>query len=200
MTLVLGLTGGIATGKSTAAAFFKRKGIPVIDADQVAHRLMQPGRASWQAIKDHFGVEFLQADQSINRQELGKLVFANPAQLQKLDHLLHPLINREMAAEVEKYRQQRAKMIVLDVPLLYESGEDKLCDQILVITLPEEEELRRLRKRNHLSKKEAQERLTSQMPLPEKEARANYVVDNAGTISELEEKLAHVLQKIKAGV
>lgn len=200
MTFVLGLTGGIATGKSTAAAFFKRKGIPVIDADQVAHQLIKPGESGWQAVKDNFGAEFLQPDQTINRQKLAKLVFANQEQLQKLNRLLHPLINREMAAEVEIFRRLRVKMVVLDVPLLYETGEDKLCDRVLVISLPKQEEIKRLRKRNRLNQKEAEERLKSQMPLCEKEARADYIVDNTATISKLEEKLITVLREIKAGV
>lgn len=197
MTYVLALTGGIATGKSTADRFFKANKIPVIDDDQIAHDLMEPGQASWQAIKDYFGLEYLNADQTINRKKLGQLVFNDPRALTKLNDLTHPLIFLQTKKLLNKYQAQ--PIVVLDVPLYFESGMDKkkLANGVLVITLPEKVQLKRLKERNHLTDEEAKSRMQSQLSLAKKEQMADFVIENTGTIKELENKLAQLLLKIR---
>lgn len=198
MTFVLGLTGGIATGKSTADRFFKKRGIPVIDSDQVAHQLMGIGQPSWLAIKKEFGPAYFNSDQTLDRQKLGQLVFEQPVKMRRLNRLTHPLIREVILDRLRALKKEGVRIVVLDVPLLYECHSQILCDQVLVVTLPEQVEIERLRQRNNFSEKQARERIKSQMPLKEKEAKADYVIANTGTIKELEDKLAHLLAKIEA--
>lgn len=197
MTYVLALTGGIATGKSTADAFFKQKNIPVVDCDQIAHELMQPQKASWQAIKDNFGTEYVNADQTINRAKLGQLVFNNKTALNKLNQLTHPLIFDKTIQKIQDYQDH--DLVVVDAPVYFEAGMDKkgIADGVLVISLPEKLQLERLKKRNNFTQAQAQARIASQMPLKEKAQKADFVIDNTGTIKELEDKLEQVLNKIK---
>lgn len=197
MTYVLALTGGIATGKSTADDFFKKNNIPVIDDDQIAHELMQPGQASWLAIKDHFGSEYLNADQTINRKKLGQLVFNDPQALAQLNELTHPLIFAQTKKLLKKYHDQA--IVVLDAPVYFESGlaQKHVADGVLVITLPKKMQLKRLKERNNLTDAEAESRIKSQMSLTKKAQMADFVIDNTGTIKELENKLAQLLVKIR---
>ena len=197
MSYVLALTGGIATGKSTADQFFKANKIPVIDDDQIAHDLMEPGQASWQAIKDYFGSEYLNDDQTINRKKLGQLVFKDSRALTKLNELTHPLIFLQTKKLLNQYQAQ--PIVILDVPLYFESGMDKkdIADGVLVITLPEKMQLQRLKERNHLTDEEARIRMQSQLPMVKKEQLADFVIENTGTIKELENKLAQLLVKTR---
>lgn len=197
MSYVLALTGGIATGKSIADDFFRKKNIPIIDCDQIAHELMEPGNASWQAIKDHFGMEYLNSDQTINRKKLGQLVFSNKQALSELNQVTHPLIFDKTVAKIKEYRD--FALVILDAPVYFEAGLDKkhVANGVLVITLPEQLQIERLKKRNNLTDQEAIKRINSQIPLVEKEKMANFVVANTGTIKELENKLEQILIKIK---
>lgn len=196
MTFFLGLTGGIATGKSTADAFFRKSQIPVIDADKIAHELMNPGKASYQAIVSSFGTQVLNADQTINRKKLGQLVFNDSVLLDKLNQLTHPLIINEIKLEMDQYQKQKTAIVVVDLPLLFEIGFEQECDASLVITVPQQLQLTRLMQRNHLTKSAALSRIKSQMPLSEKEKMATYVVKNTGTIGNLEKQLSDILLKI----
>lgn len=200
MTLVLGLTGGIATGKSTADHFFRQKNIPVIDADEIAHSLLEVDEPGYLAIKKHFGDAYFRDDRSLDRAKLGQLVFNDHHKLEELDAITHPLVFKEIKRQIKVEKQKKTPLIVLDIPLLFESNAQKYCDRILVITSSEKVELKRLKKRNNLTTDEALARIHSQMPLKEKEAQASYVVDNTGTINELEEKLNQVLVAIKLEV
>lgn len=197
MSYVLALTGGIATGKSTADDFFRKKNIPIIDCDQIAHELMKPGNASWQAIKDAFGEEYLNSNQTINRKKLGQLVFSNKSALAKLNKLTHPLIFDKTIQKVKAYQKQ--KIVILDAPVFFEAGLDKkkITNGVLVISLPKKIQIERLKKRNNLTDQEAEMRIDSQMPLSEKEGLADFVVTNTGTIKELEKKLEKILVKIR---
>ena len=197
MTYVLALTGGIATGKSTADQFFEKKNIPIVDCDKIAHDLMKPKNASWQVIKDNFGGEYLNDDQTINRKKLGQLVFSDKSALNKLNQLTHPLIFDKTIQKIESY--QNEDMVILDAPVYFESGWDKknIADGILVITLPETVQIDRLKQRNNLTDEEARMRIKSQIPLDKKTQLADFVIENTGTIKELESKLEHLLNKIK---
>ena len=197
MTYVLALTGGIATGKSTADQFFKNKNIPVVDCDQIAHDLMKPKNASWQAIKDNFGTEYLNSDQTINRKKLGQLVFSDPTALNKLNQLTHPLIFDKTIQKIKMYQDK--DIVILDAPVYFESNlnKKKIANGVLVITLPEATQINRLKQRNNLTDEEAKMRIKSQMPLNKKAQMADFVIANTGTIEELENKLEQLLIKIK---
>ncbi|OYR98154.1 dephospho-CoA kinase [Lactobacillus taiwanensis] len=196
MTYFLGLTGGIASGKSTADDFFKKKNIPIIDSDLIAHKIMEVGQAGYQAVIDYFGSKILTDNQTINRRKLGEIVFNDQAKLKKLNSLTHPLVHQEIKRQMEQYRLNQEKLVVIDVPLLFESGFESLCDGVLVISISPELQLKRLMKRNNFTEKEALSRINNQMPLSEKEKRATYVVANTGTINDLEKRLSDLLQKI----
>lgn len=200
MTLVLGLTGGIATGKSTADKFFEKKKIPVVDADKIAHRIYDIGKPAWKEIKNKFGDEYLNSDQTINRKKLGQLVFTNKDKLALLNAITHPIILEEIQMQINSYKDKFVPLIIVDMPVLFESGAQKYCDQTLVITLPQNMQIERLMARNSLTKQEAIDRIHSQMPLSEKEAKATYVVSNIGTKKDLENKLEKLLLEIEAEV
>ena len=196
MTYFLGLTGGIASGKSTADDFFKKRNIPIIDSDLIAHQIMEVGQNGYNAIVAYFGTNILNDDQTINRRQLGEIVFNDKAKLKKLNELTHPLVHQEIKRQMEQYRLNQEKLVVIDVPLLFESGFESLCDGVLVISISPELQLKRLMKRNNFTEKEALVRINNQMPLSEKEKRATYVVANTGTINDLEKRLSDLLQKI----
>lgn len=197
MTIVLGLTGGIASGKSTADSFFKQMHVPVIDSDLIAHHVLDCGEKGYSLVLAYFGVNFLKPDQTIDRSKLGKLVFSNPKKLAKLNKITHPLIFQEIEAKITQYKQKNESLIVVDAPLLFESGGLSYCDRSLLIAVPEETQVKRLIMRDQISKAEALQRINSQMPLAQKKELADYVVTNTGTIKELEDKLTGVLRNLK---
>lgn len=196
MTLVLGLTGGIATGKSTADEFFKKKNIPIIDSDKIAHNIMNVGKPAWKQVKNAFGQNYLNQDQTVNRKKLGELVFNNSAELKKLNDITHPLIYQEIQEKIKAEKDKGTPLVIVDAPILFETGGQSYCDKTLVITLPKDLQIKRLMERNNLTRDEALSRIKSQMLLDQKEKLATYVVDNAGTIEELESKLEQLLKEI----
>lgn len=196
MTLVLGLTGGIATGKSTADEFFKKKNIPIIDSDKIAHNIMNVGKPAWKQVKIIFGQNYLNQDQTVNRKKLGELVFNNSAELKKLNDITHPLIYQEIQEKIKVEKDKGTPLVIVDAPILFETGGQSYCDKTLVISLPKDLQIKRLMERNNLTRDEALSRIKSQMPLDQKEKLATYVVDNAGTIEELESKLEQLLKEI----
>lgn len=193
MTLFLGLTGGIATGKSTASKILQDMGCQIIDTDLIAHQQAEVGQAGWLAIKKEFGDAFFKEDQTLDRKKLGQYVFNNPDALKRLS----TVTQREILKEVKRQMaQSTAKVRVLDVPLLFEAGWDQYCDLTVLIDLPEAEELRRLMARDGLTAAEAEKRIKAQLPLAEKRRRASYVLENTGTIEELRDKLSNLLKTI----
>ncbi|GAA2859953.1 dephospho-CoA kinase [Lactobacillus intestinalis] len=197
MTLVLGLTGGIATGKSTADKFFEEKNIPIVDCDEIAHNIMNVNKPAWKDIKEVFGDEYLNEDQTINRKKLGKLVFNDPTKMKILNEITHPRIFQEMESQIAQYKSEGYSLIIVDAPVLFESHSEKYYNETLVISLPQDLQLKRLMARNNLTKEEALSRINSQMSLKEKEARATYVIENTGSVEDLYKKLNELLTKIK---
>ncbi|KAI4310122.1 dephospho-CoA kinase [Lactobacillus intestinalis] len=197
MTLVLGLTGGIATGKSTADKFFEEKNIPIVDCDEIAHNIMNVNKPAWKDIKEVFGEKYLNEDQTINRKKLGKLVFNDPTKMKILNEITHPRIFQEMESQIAQYKSEGYSLIIVDAPVLFESHSEKYYDKTLVISLPQDLQIKRLMARNNLTKEEALSRINSQMSLKEKEARATYVIENTGSVEDLYKKLNELLTKIK---
>ena len=180
--ILVGLTGGVATGKSTVAKMFKECGAVVIDADELAHEAVKPGTPAWREIVAFFGKTVLNQDRSLNRQALGSIVFRNPKKRRQLEHIIHPRVAREQARLTKQAARTDPKAVVVyDVPLLFEAGIDTRVDKTLVVTADRETQLARLKKRNGLSRVEAIRRIRSQMPLSKKVRLADIVID--GTLS-----------------
>jgi dephospho-CoA kinase len=180
--IVVGLTGGVATGKSTVATMFKQCGAVVIDADQLARQVVEPGKPAWREIVRTFGKAILNPDRTIDRHALGAIVFHHPAKRRALERIVHPRVAREQARLTKQAARQNPHAVVIyDVPLLFEAGIDKRVDATIVVTADRETQIARLKTRNHLARAEALRRIRSQMPLAEKIQRADHVLN--GTLS-----------------
>lgn len=181
MTKLIGLTGGIATGKSTVSKLLATK-LPIVDADKIAWQVEGPGQPTTQKIVAHFGQQAVLADGRLNRPWLGQLVFNDAQALQALTAITRLPIQYAMFEAIVAANEQQPDAIILDVPLLFESGWQHVCDQVLVVTASPAVVLQRLMARNHLSQQAAQARIDSQMPLAQKVARADVVIDNGANI------------------
>ena len=171
---ILGLTGGIGMGKSTAAALFRQLGIPVYDADHVVHALLAPGGAAVKAVARTFPTA--KAGKGISRPKLGKLVFGKPKALKRLEAILHPLVRREERRFLRQMRARRARLVVLDIPLLYETGGEQRCDAVVVVWAPAALRRQRVLQRPGMDKKRFRAILAQQMPDRVKRTRADFAV------------------------
>ena len=181
--VVAGLTGGIATGKSTVSAIFKTCGAVIVDADVIAREVVQKRRKAWSEIIDTFGSRILLPDGSINRPALGDIIFHDPVRQQILNHIVHPEVMDETNRRlVEINHDSPDAVVILDVPLLFESGMDKGLSEIIVVYVPEPLQLQRLMHRNALSEDQALARIRSQIPVEEKKRRATRIIDNSGSL------------------
>ena len=194
---IVGLTGGISSGKSTVSSYLKQLKIPVIDADEVARKVVEPNSQGAREIRKTFGSDVFEEDGSLNRQKLGALIFSNAENRQKLDDLLQPLIKIMILDEIEEYRQKGETMIVLDLPLLFEKHYEKLCEEIIVVYVPRKLQLERLMKRNQYTKQEALSRIDSQLSIEEKRKRATVLLDNQGTVQQLYQQVEQWLVETK---
>ncbi len=197
--LKVALTGGIACGKSIVAAYFKKKGCWLHRADQVAHRLIEPKKPAWKAIVEHFGPKILNSDGTINRQELGRIVFSDPTEREILNQILHPLVLKKKKEALRRLeRAGKSGIFVAEAALTIEAGFVPYFDKIVVVFCPEELQIERLMARNNLTREEAVKRLESQMPVRKKLEYADYVIDTSGTIEATlaqAEKVYQSLQK-----
>ncbi|WP_258088214.1 dephospho-CoA kinase [Weissella fangxianensis] len=193
----LGLTGGIATGKTTISNYLKSTGIPVLDADEYARQVVEPGTPGLAEITNTFGEQVLQPDGSLNRKLLGQIVFNDASARQKLNDITHPRIQQMMADELYRLAEHQTPLVILDIPLLLENKNVAGADAVMVVTVPESLQLTRLMQRNNLTEKEAQSRISAQMPLVEKEKLADFVIDNSGSISSTQKQVEQVIQKIR---
>jgi dephospho-CoA kinase len=182
---VIGLTGGIASGKSTVAGLLAERGAKVLAADALGHEIYEPGRPAWRAILNEFGSDIAGPDGIIDRRKLGSLVFADRRALDRLTAITWPLMKDEMRRRLEACRAADEAVIVLEAAVLLEAGWDDLADSIWVVTAPPEMAVRRLRERSGLSDEEARARLDAQMTNAERVAHADAVIDNSRGIEEL---------------
>lgn len=183
--IVIGLTGGLATGKSTVAAMFADLGAGTINADLVAHHGLRPGGACFKKVLKTFGKQILR-DGQIDRKALAQIVFrpkpASRTLLKKLEGIIHPFVIRETKKQIRAFQKAGRKIVVLDVPLLFESGMDRLAELTLVVKASAQIQKARALKRGRISFQEARQRMRYQLPLSEKIRRADLVVDNGGPI------------------
>ncbi|MDQ0203301.1 dephospho-CoA kinase [Pectinatus haikarae] len=175
----IGLTGGIACGKSTVCSFLRQAGAAVIDTDQIAHSLSLPGEILWQAYVDHFGKIIINNDKSLNRRMIGNIVFADNKEKKWINDTSHPLIMNEVKRQMEELEGNKEKIAVIDVPLLFETGWDKFVDEKWVVYINKRVQIERLRRRNGYSFAEAKRRIKAQMPLKYKMERADQVIDTS---------------------
>jgi len=182
---IIGLTGGIASGKSTVAGMLSAKGALVICADQISREVVEPGRPAWRELVEWLGREILQEDGTIDRARLGQIVFHDPAARRKLNAIVHPRVGEEIAARTERLRRENpGAVLVYDIPLLIEAGMQDLTDLVLLVYVTPEVQLKRLQERDGLSREEALARIRSQMPLKKKRQYARVIIDNSGTLEE----------------
>lgn len=196
--LIVGLTGGYASGKSTVAGMFADMGAVVIDADILARKVVEPGKPAWSEIVAHFGNEILLEDKEINRKALAEIVFRNKKEREKLNAIVHPRVLEEEIKAIGEIRTKAPDAIViLSVPLLIESGHYKHCDKIVVVTVDDETHIKRLMERDGFTREEAIMRISAQMHLSEKVKYADFVIDNSGSMEETERQAKEVFDKLK---
>lgn len=196
MTLVIGLTGGIASGKSTISSILKAVGWPVIDADLIARQIVMPGSKGLEQIVNRFGPQMLNSDGTLDRKKLGKTVFDDPKKLSDLDKIEHPLIQEAIDFQLDEFKKQHLPVVVLDVPLLFETGMDEECDLTVLAVVDQATQLKRLMKRDQISKMDAVKKISSQMSLKEKMQRADVIIDNNGTLEQTRSQVAELVDRV----
>lgn len=196
--LIVGLTGGYASGKSTVAGMFVELGANLIDADGLAREVVEPGKPAWVQIVAHFGEEILLENKEINRKALADIIFSNEKERDVLNSIVHPRVFEEEQKAIDGISERKPDAIViLSVPLLIESGHFNYCDRIVVVNVDEETHINRLMERDEFSREEAIMRISAQMPLSEKIKYADYIIDNSGSIETTEKQVKEVLKSLK---
>ena len=193
LTRVIGLTGSIATGKSTVAKLFKNKKIPIVDSDVISREIVHQNQSAYRQIVHQFGVGILQKDQSINRKKLASLIFSDPRKRHELNQIVHPIIIEEIIKERDQFIVEKEPLIVLDIPLLYELDLVHLVDEVVVVYTSYKNQLWRLMKREKLDESEAKKRIEAQMDIEEKRKLADYVINNNDSLEKTEEQFEQLL-------
>ena len=197
--VLVGLTGGVATGKTTVARVLKHCGAVVIDADELAREAVRPGKPARREIIRRFGKGILNRDRTINRQTLGTMVFHDKSQLRLLERIIHPRVAREqMRLTKQALKKDPNAVVIYDVPLLFEAGIDKRVDKIIVVTADRQTQIARLNARNGLTQTEALRRIKSQMPLAMKRRRADYVVDGRLSRKRLLQRASMIFDQLQS--
>jgi dephospho-CoA kinase len=197
--ILVGLTGGIATGKSTVASMFRQCGAVVIDADELAHAVVTPGKPAWREIVKTFGKAVLNPDRTLNRHALGAMVFGNRPKLRRLEQIIHPRVAREQARLTKQAaRKDPHAVVIYDVPLLFEAGIDKRVDKTIVVTADLKTQIARLKKRNGLTQAEAITRIQSQLPLSKKVHLADFTVKGTLSPTALRETVQKLIQTLQS--
>jgi len=198
--LIVGLTGGIASGKSLVAHVFKNLGAHIIDADRIVHELLLPGQEVWQSVVEHFDKDILLPDRCIDRRKLGEIVFSDPEKRAWLSSCIHPKVFAAFTTQIKHLRDSRsAAIIVFDAALLIETGYYRNMDKTVVVYAEQEQQIGRLASRDGFTREHALARIRSQMPLAQKCEHADYVVDNTGTWEYAERQAAKIFQKLEQG-
>ncbi|MGK0604585.1 dephospho-CoA kinase [Enterococcus gilvus] len=196
MSFVLGITGGIASGKSTVVTLFKEQGFPVVDGDIVAREVVEPDTEGLQALKKVFGSEIIKENGALDRKRLGTIVFQDEEQRNLLNRTLDSFIRKEITKQTEEAKRV-SPLVIVDIPLLYEGKYEAMMDQVAVVYVTPEIQLQRLMMRNDFSEKEALERINSQLSLEEKRKRADVIIDNCSSKETTQRQVLDWLKKNK---
>lgn len=192
--MIIGLTGGIATGKSESAKYLKEMGAYIIDADEISHKLTRKGMPALKQLVKHFGKKILNKNGSLNRKKLAEIIFADPKSKLTVEKILHAyIISCINGIVANKYHKHN---VIIDAPLLFEVGLDRICDKIIVIWAPYEVQSARLAKRDSLNDEQVAQRIFSQMPIEKKAEMADYVIDNTGTKKELAKNVKNLYKML----
>jgi dephospho-CoA kinase len=195
--LRLGLTGGIASGKSTVGSMLRKLGLTVLDADSIAHELIEKGEPAYQEVVREFGPTILNADKRISRAALAKIVFADPAKLARLNAIVHPRVEERLLVEFEKLQRHAAPAVAfVEAALIIEAGLDKKLDGVVVVWCEQEQQLERLLARG-LSEDEARRRINSQLPIAEKLLRATEKIDCSGSLAHARQQVEDLATKLR---
>ncbi|MFZ3576329.1 dephospho-CoA kinase [Virgibacillus sp. DJP39] len=194
MSLIIGLTGSIASGKSTVSSMFRDYQLPIVDADEISREVVRPGEKAYEQIVATFGDGILLADQTIDRKKLGAIIFPDEDKRKQLNAIVHPAVREKMLQQRDKYVAKGVDCVILDIPLLFESKLTHLVDKTVVVYVNKETQLQRLMIRDNSLKEEAESRINSQLSIDEKAKKADYVIDNNGTKEQTSKQLNELLQ------
>jgi dephospho-CoA kinase len=195
---LIGLTGGIASGKSTVAAFLRRLGAAVINADELSREVVEPDREGWREIVNAFGAEILRPDRAIDRQKLRRIIFDDPEARKKLEAIIHPRVRALAEERIRAYGAAGYEIVVYEVPLLFEGNLHHWLRPVVLVASAVAAQTKRLQERDHLSESEAAKHIAAQMSLEEKRGLADYVIENDGSLEDLESQVRAIVAKIKA--
>lgn len=199
MGRLVGLTGGIGCGKSLVAALLAEHGAAIVDADQLAREAVQPGSDGLKAVVERFGEQYLSPDGSLDRRKLGAHVFEDSAARKALNGIVHPAVAKLSAERIGAHLNAGAPLVVYDVPLLYENALDRALPEVIVVHVPPDVQRARIKARDNLSDSEIEARIAAQMPLEEKVRRADYTIDNGGTIEQTRAQVGALWKKLVEG-
>jgi dephospho-CoA kinase len=195
---LVGLTGGIASGKSTVAKILESLGAAIVNADALSREVVEPGREAWQEIVVAFGAEVLQPDQGLDRQKLRTIIFNNPAARRKIESIIHPRVRALAEQRIREHTATGFDVVVYEVPLLFEGNLHEWLRPVILVACDVDTQLQRLQQRDGLDQAQAQKHIDAQMSLAEKRRLADYVIENNGTLDELKRQVEAVLEEIKA--
>ncbi|MFA6850072.1 MAG: dephospho-CoA kinase [Selenomonadaceae bacterium] len=193
---IIGLTGGIASGKSTVSKILAEQGAIILDADAVARTLSMPNEAGWKLFVEHFGSAVLLENQCLDRAKIGQLVFADDKEREWVNNMMHPQIKEELLRRLARLQAENAKVVVLDIPLFFETKWDAFVNTVWVVYVNEKIQVERLMKRNNLSEKLARQRIASQISLKEKVKQADFVINNTENIESTRQQVVAAWEKI----
>ncbi len=193
---VVGLTGGIGSGKSTVSAMLEKMGGRIIDADKLAREVVEPGNPAWKDIMREFGEGVLNHDSTINREALAELVFRDEKKRRRLNQITHPRIGERMIELIDRFREQGAPVAIIDAALLIESPATRWIKPVIVVAAGDELKIERIMKRDGAAREEVEKRIRSQMPDREKRKHADYVIENSGDLAGLEEQVRKVWEQV----
>lgn len=195
MGKTIGLTGSVATGKSTVSNMIQQAGIPLVDADIAARKVVEPGTEGLKEIVAYFGEEILLADGTLDRAKLGEIIFKDKEKREKLNEITHPRVKDYMLEARERFFRSGEELVFFDIPLLFESHLESLVDQIVVVWTTPETELKRLMERNNLTKEDALRRIESQMGIDEKARKADFVIDNNESLEKTQKQVYTFIER-----
>jgi len=196
--LIVGLTGGIASGKSTVTKMFEREGGYIIDTDVLSRVVVEPGTPGWKEVVDYFGREILNSDRTLNRKKLGEIVFSNSEKRKKLEYILHPKIYEEKSRCIKEISEKDERAIVIvDIPLLVEVKKHKTVDKVILVYVSPRIQIERIMKRDGFSLEDARRRISSQMPITSKVKYAHYIINNEGSLDKTREAASEVFRKLQ---